>query len=144
MNGIRVAWNQDYDFRKTILYIYMCGCGCVDVYVHLCVCMYIYIYYISVCVCVCVYIYICIILILSLCLLFIVLCISYLILCALRHISLPLFRKCIWNRANIQDGASFCNSLQSLAIDCIYKEFHLGCLHWFCMRFWLFCFKRSH
>ena len=72
--------------------------------------------------------YIFYIIFICLCLLFIVLCISYLILFPLRHIPLPLFRKCIWSHANIWDGASFCNSLQSLAIDCIYRELHLGYL----------------
>ena len=80
-----------------------------------------------------------IIFILCLCLFFIYLCICYFILFASRHISLPVFRKCIWNHANIWDGASFRNSQQSLAIDFIYRELHLGYLHWFCMRFWLFC-----
>ena len=27
---------------------------------------------------------------------------------------------------------------------CICSVLHLGCLHWFCMRFWLFCFKRDN
>ena len=55
-----------------------------------------------------------------------------------------LFRKYIWSHTNIWDGASSCNSLQSLAIDCINRELHLRCLHWFCMHFLLLCFKRSH
>ena len=88
--------------------------------------------------------YIFYIIFICLCLLFIVLCISYLILFPLRHIPLPLFHKCIWSHANIWDGASFCNSLQSLAIDCIYRELHLGYLLQFYMCFWLFCFKRSN
>ena len=113
--------------------------------------MYIYIYNIYMCinmymcvyVCVCIYIYY-IIFILCLYLIFIVVCISFLILFTSRHISLPLFRKFTWSHANILDGAWFCNSLQSLAIDCICRELHLGCLHWFCMRFRLFCFKTGH
>ena len=132
----------------------MCVCMCVYVYVYVYVDIYIYIYmyvcmciyfciYMCVCVYMCVYIYIYYFYIM-LCLIFIVLCISYLSLFKSRHIPLPLFRKCIWSHANIWDGASFCNSLQSLAIDCICRELHLGCLHWFCMRFWLFCFKRGH
>ena len=27
---------------------------------------------------------------------------------------------------------------------CICRVLHLGCLHWSCMRFWLFCFKRDN
>ena len=114
------------------IYIYMyvcvcvCMCMCVYICVYMCVCIYIYYFYIM------------------LCLIFIVSCISYLSLFKSRHIPLPLFRKCIWSHANIWDGASFCNSLQSLAIDYICRELHLGCLHWFGMRFWLFCFKRDH
>ena len=108
----------------------MCVCMCVYVYVYVYVDIYIYIYmyvcmciyfciYMCVCVYMCVYIYIYYFYIM-LCLIFIVLCISYLSLFKSRHIPLPLFRKCIWSHANIWDGASFCNSLQSLAIDCIY------------------------
>ena len=110
----------------------------VDIYIYVCMCIYVCIY-------VCMYIYMYIYYFyIMLCLIFIVLCISYLSLFKSRHIPLPLFRKCIWSHANIWDGASFCNSLQSLAIDYICRELHLGCLHWFGMRFWLFCFNRGH
>ena len=34
------------------------------------------------------------------------------------------------NHANIWDGASVQNIQWSLAIDCFYRELHLGCLHW--------------
>ena len=156
----------------------MCVCMCMCVYIYVCmyICIYIYVcvykyvciyVYACICVYVCMYIYIYIYNInftLCLCLVFIVLCISFLILFTSchtplplfrksyaflilymsRHIPSPLFRNCIWSHANIWDGASFCDSLQSLVIDCICRELHPGCLHWFCMRFWLFCFKRGH
>ena len=128
------------------IYIYICVCVCMCV----CVCLYVCVY-ICVCICMCVCVYICvyvyiynIVFIICLCLIFIVLCISFLILFTSRHFPLPLFRKCIWSHANIWNAASFCNSLQSLAIDCICRELYLGCLHWLCMRFWLFCFKGGH
>ena len=138
---------NDFIYIYVYVYVYLCVCVCV------CVCMYAYMYIyifvyvcVYVCVCICVYVYvyihiyyIYIIFVFT----FIALCISYLILFTLRHIPLPLFRKCIWSHANIWDGASFCNSLQSLAIVCICRELNLGFLHWFCMRFWLFCFKRG-
>ena len=57
-----------------------------------------------------------------LCLVFILLCIAYLILFTSRHIPLLLFCKCIWSHVNVWDGASFCNSLQSLAIDCTWRK----------------------
>ena len=139
---------------------------CMYVYMYIYIYVYVYKYvFIYVYACIFVYVYIYkIICILCLCLLFIVLCISFSILFTSRHTPLPLFRKsyaflilytsrhipsplfrnCIWSHANIWDGVSFCDSLQSLAIDCICRELHLGCLYWFCMRFWLFSFKRGH
>ena len=129
-----------------MLIYFLCYISIWNSYLYIVILLLLIYAYICIYVCVCTFVHInkYIIFILCLCLLFIVLRISHLILFMLRHISLRLFRKCIWSHANIWDAASFWNSLQSLAIDCIYRELHLGCLHWFCMRFWLFCFKRSH
>ena len=71
----------------------------------------------------------CIIFILCLCLILIYLCICYFILFTSCHIPLLLFSKCIWNHANIWDGASLWNSQHSLGIDYFYRELHLWCLH---------------
>ena len=120
---------NDFIYIYVYVYVYLCVCVCVCVCVYVCIYVYIHIC-ICMCVCMCVHMRICICIYtyilhiyyfyIIFVFTFIALCISYLILFTLRHIPLPLFRKCIWSHANIWDGASFCNSLQSLAIDCIY------------------------
>ena len=95
---------------------------------------------------ICIYVYICIIFVLMF--MFTFHCLMYFLFNVVyaSHIRLSvfLFHKCIWSHANFLNGACFCNSLQSLAIDCVHRELHCGFLHCFCMSFWLFCLMRSH